>query len=94
MKKEEKRKQHKALLVEEWGGRCQLCGYAGCMGALQFHHVDPETKEFSLSKRQVISMERLRQEALKCVLLCANCHFEVEAGLISPELVASLQRRY
>jgi hypothetical protein len=27
------------------------------------------------------SLERNRREAAKCVLLCSNCHAEVEAGL-------------
>ena len=27
------------------------------------------------------SLDRLREEATKCVLLCANCHAEVEAGV-------------
>lgn len=29
------------------------------------------------------SIERAREEAAKCVLLCANCHAEVEAGVRS-----------
>ena len=28
------------------------------------------------------SLERLREEAGKCVLLCANCHAEVESGFV------------
>jgi hypothetical protein len=31
-----------------------------------------------------MALERLRAEARKCVLLCANCHAEVEAGMVSP----------
>jgi hypothetical protein len=27
-------------------------------------------------------MDTMRAEARKCVLLCANCHAEVESGLI------------
>jgi hypothetical protein len=27
------------------------------------------------------SLERCREEARKCVLLCANCHAEVEGGI-------------
>lgn len=48
---------------------------------MEFHHLDPSKKEFTLSKRGARSLERLRAEVDKCVLLCSNCHAEVEAGL-------------
>jgi transposase-like protein len=77
-----RRRTVKAMLVEEAGGRCVLCGYDRYVGALQFHHLDPETKSFGLGVRGVArSLERCRDEALKCVLLCANCHAEVEGGI-------------
>jgi hypothetical protein len=58
-----------------------LCGYDRSPAALQFHHVDPKEKVFSLSRRGVtIALEAARAEAAKCVLLCANCHAEVEGG--------------
>jgi hypothetical protein len=67
--------------VEEAGGRCQLCGYDRWPGALEFHHLDPSKKAFALSMRGLTrSIEKLRIEAAKCVLLCANCHAEVEHG--------------
>jgi transposase len=75
------RRRAKAQLVEEAGGRCRICGYDRSLAALQFHHVDPTTKSFALSLRGVTrSMAKLRAEAAKCVLLCANCHAEVERG--------------
>jgi transposase len=77
------RRRAKRLLVEEAGGKCQICGYDRYTGALQFHHVDPSTKSFSLSMRGCTrSIAELREEAAKCQLLCANCHAEVEHGLI------------
>jgi hypothetical protein len=52
------------------------------MAALEFHHLTPEEKAFSLSEEGVTrSLARARAEARKCVLLCANCHGEVEAGV-------------
>ena len=75
------RRRAKATLVEEAGGKCLLCGYSRCQAALQFHHLDPETKSFALSLRGVTkSIATLRAEAAKCVLLCSNCHAEVEVG--------------
>jgi hypothetical protein len=77
-----RRRRVKQILVDEAGGRCVLCGYHRFAGALQFHHVDPDAKAFSLSAEGIArSLERARAEAKKCVLLCANCHAEVEAGI-------------
>jgi transposase len=78
----DRRRRVKAILVAEAGGACQLCGYDRSPAALHFHHVDPEQKSFGLALRGVArSLERCRAEARKCVLLCANCHAEVEAGV-------------
>jgi hypothetical protein len=68
-------------LVAAAGGRCRLCGYKRCLAALQFHHLDPPQKRFVISRQGVTrSFAEARDEAAKCVLLCANCHAEVEAG--------------
>jgi DNA-binding CsgD family transcriptional regulator len=75
------RRNAKDDLVREAGGRCVLCGYDKCLGALHFHHLDPKTKEFGLAMRgHTKSFEKLLAEARKCLLLCANCHAEVERG--------------
>jgi hypothetical protein len=75
------RRRRKAILVAEAGGRCVSCGYDRCAASLQFHHLDPKTKSFTLSMRGLTrSMDQCRAEAAKCVLLCANCHAEVEVG--------------
>jgi hypothetical protein len=78
----ERRRRIKRQLVEEAGGRCALCRYDRCLAALQFHHVDPDAKSFAISLRGVTrALAKAREEAAKCVLLCANCHAEVEAGI-------------
>lgn len=78
-----RRRTVKRTLIEEAGGGCRICGYARCQQALQFHHLDPAIKVFHLGDQgQTRSLTRCRAEAQKCVLLCANCHAEVEAGLI------------
>jgi hypothetical protein len=77
------RRRTKRRLVEEAGGACVMCGFAGHPAALQFHHLDPTTKSFGLGGRGLTrSIERLRIEAAKCVLLCANCHALVEVGAL------------
>jgi transposase len=78
-----RRRRVKELLVAEAGGCCVTCGFDAYAGALQFHHRDPATKAFEVSRQGVTrSLARLRSEAQKCVLLCANCHAMVEAGLL------------
>jgi len=73
----------KRTLVTEAGGRCAICGYSRCQQALHFHHLDPAMKKFHLGhKGQSRALARSRQEAQKCILLCGNCHAEVEAGLV------------
>ena len=77
-----RRRRVKAILVREAGSRCVLCGYDRHTGALEFHHLEPSEKSFSLSKAGVTrSLEKARREAAKCALVCANCHAEVEAGV-------------
>ncbi len=77
-----RRRRIKEILVEEAGGACVLCGYDRYIGALQFHHVDPTTKEFGIALNGAArSLDRARAEARKCVLVCGNCHAEVEAGI-------------
>ncbi|HEX3510109.1 MAG TPA: helix-turn-helix domain-containing protein [Solirubrobacteraceae bacterium] len=77
-----RRRRVRALLVEEAGGACQICGYDRCRRALHFHHVEPLDKRWEINARgAAFAIERLRAEATKCVLLCSNCHMEVEDGL-------------
>jgi len=72
----------KRLLVHEAGDRCAVCGYDRCMTSLQFHHVDRALKSFSMTMARGKSEAAYREEAKKCVLVCANCHGEIEAGLV------------
>jgi hypothetical protein len=75
------RRRVKRRLVADAGGRCALCGYNQCVGALQFHHRDPGEKTFALSDNGIArNLALAQEEAAKCVLLCANCHAEVENG--------------
>lgn len=83
----QRRRQIKRKLVEEAGGKCVICGYDRCQQVLQFHHLDPTLKEFHLGQNGVTrSLAKSRAEARKCILLCANCHGEVEAGIIAVPL--------
>ena len=76
-----RRRLVKRRLVEEAGGRCVLCGFDEHPAALQFHHIDPSSKVFHISEGGLTrGMAKSRAEAEKCVLLCSNCHAQVEVG--------------
>lgn len=71
----------KEKLVNMFGGKCKICGYKKCNGALDFHHINSSTKSFALSvKGLCYSWDTVLKEAEKCILLCKNCHTEVENG--------------
>ena len=77
-----RRKDLKKALVEYKGGKCEKCGYNKCIAAMDFHHKDPKEKEFGLSQKGLTkSLEVLKKEADKCLLLCANCHRETHESL-------------
>ena len=70
------------MLITMFGGQCTLCGYKDYAGALDFHHLNRNTKLFSLSvKGLCYAWKTIVQEAKKCVLLCKNCHAEVEGRI-------------
>jgi transposase-like protein len=78
-----RRREIKRVLVDEAGGGCVLCGYNRSLAGLHFHRVDPAAKSFALSRQGVTrSLASARAEAEKCVLLCSNCHAEVEGGSV------------
>jgi hypothetical protein len=70
------------ILIEEAGGACAVCGYRRASINLHFHHVDADLKSFDMHSGTGKSIAALRAEARKCVLVCANCHGEIEAGVI------------
>ena len=70
------RKRTKIKLIEYMGGKCFVCGYDKCVGALQFHHKNPNEKDFTISGK-TLSFDRLKNEVDKCMLVCSNCHAEI-----------------
>lgn len=64
------------------GGKCYICKYDKCPSALEFHHKDPKIKDFGVSEKGFTrSWDKIKKEVDKCILICANCHREIHAGI-------------
>ncbi|MGE0269497.1 MAG: hypothetical protein AB7S78_13690 [Candidatus Omnitrophota bacterium] len=75
-----RRKKIRAMAVTYKGGKCERCGYDRCIDALEFHHIDPVQKDFTISaKGYTRSWNKVKAELDKCIMLCANCHRELHA---------------
>lgn len=75
------RQRVKKQMIEYKGEKCEICGYNKCVEALEFHHLNPNEKDFNISGGTK-SFKNLKPEIDKCILVCANCHREIHAGLI------------
>ena len=72
--------QFKKKAVEYKGGKCAICGYNKSIDALDFHHVDPDIKDFNVSDAYGKAWSTVQAELDKCILLCANCHRELHGS--------------
>ena len=70
-------KKIKLQLVLELGGCCSICGYNKNLSALEFHHLDPNEKDFTIANSPTINLDKIREEISKCILVCSNCHKEI-----------------
>jgi len=70
----------KIKAIKYKGGKCIRCGYDKYYEVLEFHHLDPNKKEFTICNSYHYSWERLKKELDKCDLLCSNCHREIHAN--------------
>jgi hypothetical protein len=85
VRKSLRKNRNRQELLKLHGSKCSVCSYDKCSSALQFHHIDPSEKEFEISE-SAYSLENLIAEAKKCVLLCANCHAEVENEILKSKI--------
>ncbi len=92
------RRNKKIKLIRYKGGKCYQCSYDNldCPSVFDFHHVDPNEKDFNIN-RYNISVERLKKEVDKCILVCKNCHSEIheqeylEKRILRVKLMESLK---
>lgn len=69
-----------AKIKETRGGKCVRCGYDKCLKALEFHHIDPTKKDFTISNDHFKLLDAI-EESKKCILICSNCHKEFHDNL-------------
>jgi hypothetical protein len=65
---------------------CSMCGRHFIPSAMDFHHIDPNTKANKDNKTNSAinarwSIQRIDAEIEKCILVCANCHRLLHASV-------------
>lgn len=75
-------KRRKNNLIKVFNSKCCICGFDKFQEALEFHHVNPDEKEFGISASNATTKSLYNQleEAKKCILVCSNCHRGIHAG--------------
>jgi hypothetical protein len=84
------RRELKQRAVAYMGSTCGECDRHGRPAVFEFHHIDATEKDFGISRSGIIrAWDKIVAELEKCVMLCANCHREVHAGVraIRPTLL-------
>lgn len=97
IKVKEWRKRTKKHIIEAMGGKCQICSYNKCDGALDLHHIDPSQKDFAFGKIRSTpkSWATIVIELRKCILLCCRCHRELHDGVVMlPDKFATFNIEY
>jgi Zn finger protein HypA/HybF involved in hydrogenase expression len=72
-----KQTQERRQFINEYKSTCSCkkCGDTRSY-ILDFHHINPDEKEFDLGDASKYSITRLKLELEKCITLCRNCHSE------------------
>ena len=75
MERQRTRRQEASALIDQFRTPCVKCG-EDRPWVIHFHHIDPSKKVFEITADNAShKMESVvREEAEKCVCLCANCH--------------------
>lgn len=88
-----RRKKLRDMAIKYKGGKCIICGYKKCGSALEFHHIDKNSKNFGLSMNGITrSWAKTKSELDKCALLCSNCHKEVHEGITQLSQVIEIEK--
>ena len=77
------RRRRKENLIKIKFNKCCICGFDAFQEALEFHHVNPDEKNYQLSSGNCKSLKEDLNELHKCALVCSNCHRGIHAGLLA-----------
>ena len=78
-------REHKKSILERLKSvGCACCGESDTV-CLDFHHYDQNEKEFNMSSAITKPVNKLIEEASKCVVVCSNCHRKIHSGSIRIE---------
>lgn len=77
------------------GGKCEICGYNKNIAALDFHHRNPEEKEFQIDSRKFANcnLDVLQKELDKCIIVCANCHRELHHPDLNLDTIINISEK-
>ena len=91
-----KNKERRLALTKKWKDKqrqlyndykktlsCAKCGEAETC-CLDFHHLDPTQKDKSVAQFMTDNngFAKALREIEKCIVVCANCHRKIHAGLV------------
>lgn len=60
---------------------CMIC-QEGDVDCLDFHHINPNEKDFWIASKKGIGYKILLRELSKCCIVCANCHRKIHVNKI------------
>lgn len=80
------RQKAQQTVTARWKNWKRSVGCACCSErepiCLELHHKDRNTKEIQPNKLRNSAWERMMKEAVKCIMVCSNCHKKIHAGII------------
>lgn len=78
--------KHRAILA--LGNKCTLCGNSFEDCCYDFHHMNPQEKDFTITQINMNGAKSwllIRDELKKCALVCSNCHRLIHNGYATIE---------
>ena len=74
----DRQRLHKEIIQEhKLKNGCSICGYKKSARALQYHHTGDKEASIARLVTQGAALQRIFEEIDNCILVCANCHFEI-----------------
>ena len=81
--KQPTRQKKLQIILEAKDKPCAICHQRFDPCCMDFHHINPAEKKYSVSEFHRYGLKYLQAEIDKCAVLCAHCHRKLHAGLVS-----------